>query len=403
MGHMDSEIEFMLLGILGCVIVYSILTKAIGRTILTLPIIFVAVGFFVSEPVKMLGSHENLRDSTRYLAEITMILVLFSDASLVRFASLKKTFMLPLRMLVVGMPLTISLGTVVVFLIAPQNGIAMALLTAALLTPTDAALGQSVVSNPDVPLRLSQTINVESGLNDGLALPFVLFGAIIASSGGSVDATNGLALSAAQQVILGPLAGIAVGWGVARLLDFAEDKDWVLESAKGVCFVATAFASYLCAELVGGNGFIAAFVGGLVFGNTYRHELHFIREFMEGTGQILTMAAFLIFGALMLPDGLAHITPTAVMIAVAMLTFVRMFPIWLSLSGTGLDLREKLFLGWFGPRGLASILFTLIMMDQFDFPNKEELLACVSMTVVLSVILHGFSATPLASRIGRIK
>ena len=191
MGHMDSEIEFMLLGILGCVIVYSILTKAIGRTILTLPIIFVAVGFFVSEPVKMLGSHENLRDSTRYLAEITLILVLFSDASLVRFASLKKTFMLPLRMLVVGMPLTISLGTVVVFLIAPQNGIAMALLTAALLTPTDAALGQSVVSNPDVPLRLSQTINVESGLNDGLALPFVLFGAIIASSGGSVDATNG--------------------------------------------------------------------------------------------------------------------------------------------------------------------------------------------------------------------
>ncbi len=399
---MEHEIEFMLLGILACVVVYSLLTKAVGRTILTLPIIFVAVGFFVSEPVKMLGSHETLRNSTRYLAEITLILVLFSDASLVRFASLKKTFMLPFRMLVFGMPMTIALGTVVVFLISPQGGIAMALLTAALLTPTDAALGQSVVSNPDVPVRLSQTINVESGLNDGLALPFILFGAIIASSGGS-EATNGLALSAAQQVILGPLAGIAVGWGVARLLDLAEDKDWVLESAKGVCFVATAFTSYLCAELVGGNGFIAAFVGGLVFGNSYRHELHFIREFMEGTGQILTMAAFLIFGALMLPDGLAHVTPTAVMIAIAMLTFVRMFPIWLSLSGTGLDLRDKLFLGWFGPRGLASILFTLIMMDQFDFPNKEELLACVSMTVVLSVILHGLSATPLASRIGRVK
>ena len=403
MGHMDSEIEFMLLGILGCVVVYSILTKAIGRTILTLPIIFVAVGFFVSEPVKMLGSHETLRNSTRFLAEITLILVLFSDASHVRFASLKKTFMLPLRMLVIGMPLTIALGTVIVFLISPQNGIAMALLTAAVLTPTDAALGQSVVSNPDVPLRLSQTINVESGLNDGLALPFILFGAIIASSGGGENATNGLALSAALQVILGPLAGIAIGWSVARLLDFAEDRDWVLESAKGVCFVATAFTSYLCAELVGGNGFIAAFVGGLIFGNSYRHELHFIREFMEGTGQILTMAAFLIFGALMLPDGLAHVTPTALIIAVAMLTFVRMAPIWLSLSGTGLDFREKLFLGWFGPRGLASILFTLIMMDQFDFPNKEELLACVSMTVVLSVILHGLSATPLASRIGRVK
>ena len=403
MGHMDSEIEFMLLGILCCVVVYSILTKAIGRTILTLPIIFVAVGFFVSEPVKMLGSHETLRNSTRFLAEITLILVLFADASHVRFANLKKTFMLPLRMLVIGMPLTIALGTIVVFFIAPKNGIAMALLTAAVLTPTDAALGQSVVSSPDVPVRLSQTINVESGLNDGLALPFVLFGAILASSGGGGDATSGLALSAAQQVILGPLAGIAVGWAVARILDFAEDRDWVLESAKGVCFVATAFTSYLCAELVGGNGFIAAFVGGLVFGNTYRHELHFVREFMEGTGQILTMAAFLVFGALMLPDGLVHLTSTTLMIALAMLTFVRMFPIWLSLGGTGLDIREKLFLGWFGPRGLASILFTLIMMDQFDFPNKEELLACVSMTVVLSVVLHGLSATPLASRIGRVK
>lgn len=277
----------------------------------------------------------------------------------------------------------------------------MALLTAAVLTPTDAALGQSVVSNPKVPVRLSQTINVESGLNDGLVLPFVLLGAVLAATGMNEQGTDGLASAAIIQLILGPVVGIFIGWFVAKGLDFAENRNWVMESAQGVVFLATAFGCYLGAELVGGNGFIAAFVGGAVFGNTYQHDLHFISEFMEGTGQILTMAAFLVFGAIMLPDGIAHVTSTALLIAILFLTIVRIIPIWISLTGTSLAMKEKLFLGWFGPRGLASILFTLIMMAEFEFPNEEEFLACVSMTVFISVVLHGISATFFANRIGR--
>lgn len=399
MEHVGPNFELILLGILACIIAYSLMTKLIARTVLTLPIFFVALGFLCAPATEALGTAEELRGSARLLVEITLILVLFADASHIRFARLKNTFSIPLRMLVIGMPATIAFGTMFVFLISPQSGLALCLLTAAVLTPTDAALGQTVVSSPDVPKRLSQSINVESGLNDGLVLPFVLLGAILASS--NLHGTDGLAFMAATQIVLGPVAGIVVGWVAARALDLAQQRGWIIESAQGIVFLATAFLSFIGAELVGGNGFIAAFVAGAVFGNAYRHDIHFIREFMEGVGQLLTMVAFLVFGALMLPDGLAHMNLTTVLLAIGFLTVVRMLPIWISLIGTDLAPKEKLFLGWFGPRGLASILFTLIMMDEFDFPNEEKLLACVSLTVGLSVLLHGISATPLAKRIGR--
>ena len=397
---MQSNLELILFGILLCVFVYSLLTKAIARTILTLPIIFMVLGYASAEPVATFASPETMATGKRFLAEITLVLVLFSDASHVRFKRLRENFNIPLRMLVIGLPLTVAFGTLTAFLLSPESGLAMALLTAAVLTPTDAALGQTVVTSAAVPPRLSQTINVESGLNDGLVLPFVLLGAIMASAGMG-HATEGLAMAAVLQIVLGPLVGIAFGWGFAKTMDFAQSRNLMAEPAGGVAFLAVAFAAYIGAELIGGNGFIAAFVGGMVFGNTYAHNIHFISEFMEGVGQVLTMAAFFVFGALLLPDGLVHMTWNAVILAVLFLTVVRMLPIWISLAGMGLSTPEKLFLGWFGPRGIASILFTLIMIDEFDFPGETELLACVSMTVFLSIILHGVSATPLSRWIGR--
>ena len=154
-------------------------------------------------------------------------------------------------------------------------------------------------------------------------------------------------------------------------------------------------------KLSGGNGFIAAFIAGMVFGNVYKHEIHFIGEFMEGVGQALTMLAFLAFGALLLPAGILHMQWKAIVLALLFLTVVRMVPIWISLAGSGLATRDRLFLGWFGPRGLASILFTMIITDEFDIPGEAELLACVSMTVFLSVVLHGATAAPLSRWIGK--
>lgn len=379
---------------------YSLFSKAIGRSFLTLPILFTALGFALAEPLKDALPAAVIHEGKKGLAEITLILVLFADASHVRFRKLLMEWKIPTRMLVLGLPLTIALGTVVAYWLNPTSGLAVALLTAAVLTPTDAALGQAVVNSPDVPDHLGQTINVESGLNDGLVLPFVLTGAILAASTLGEAHTGGLAFEALTEVILGPLAGVAAGWSAAKAMDWAENRDFMQEAAGAVVFLMTAFAAYTVAVAIHGNGFIAAFVAGMVFGNTYRHNIHFISEFMEGAGQILTMAAFLVFGAFLLPDGLAHAGLNTVILAILFLTVVRMLPIFLSLIGSGLPMREKLFLGWFGPRGLASILFTLLMMDQFDFPNEAELLACVSLTVGLSIHLHGVSSTPLASRIG---
>jgi sodium/hydrogen antiporter len=309
---------------------------------------------------------------------------------------------LPARMLLIGLPLSIGLGTLVTFLVSPEGGLAMALLTAAVLTPTDAALGQSVVTSANVPEKLSETINVESGLNDGLVLPFVLLASTLATAGMANDATDGLALKAVLQIVLGPLAGIFTGWVVARLMDVAQARRLIAASAEGVVFLAAAFAAYVLATVIGGNGFIAAFVAGMIFGNSYKHNIRFVREFMEGAGLMLTMSAFLVFGALLLPEGLMHASMKTVLIAVLFLTVVRVGAIWLSLLGSGLKTREKLFLGWFGPRGLASILFTLVIIDEFEFANEAELLACVSMTVALSILVHGLSSTPLARWIGRV-
>lgn len=396
----QHNLELIMLGILVCIFLYSLLTNAISKTILTLPIIFMVVGYLCAGPIEALAEPEVLDTGKRLLAEITLILVLFSDASHVRFKSLRMNFNVPLRMLVIGLPLTIGLGMIVAYLLNPESGLAMALLTAAVLTPTDAALGQTVVTSADVPEHLSETINVESGLNDGLVLPFVLFGAILASAGMDGANTDGLAVAAMLQVVLGPLVGMVLGWGFAKAMDYAQTRALMAEAAGGVAFLAVAFSAYISAEIIGGNGFIAAFVAGMVFGNTYQHNIHFIGEFMEGVGQLLTMFAFLVFGALLLPVGLEHMTWNAVVLALLFLTVVRMLPIWLSLLGTGLALREKLFLGWFGPRGIASILFTLIMIDEFEFPGEQELLACVSMTVFLSIVLHGVSAAPLSKWIG---
>lgn len=397
----EINVEALALGVLVCTVVYSLFSKAIGRSILTLPIIFMVAGLVASDPMEHLASPEILHNSKRFLAEITLILVLFADASHVRFARLKESYLIPLRMLVIGMPLTIFFGTVVVYVFLPEAGWAMAMLTAAILTPTDAALGQPVVSSRDVPNHLSQAINVESGLNDGLALPFVLAGAILASGSMMGTPIEDLPVEILAQVTLGPLVGAVLGWCFAKALDFSRRNDLVAKSAEGIVFLAAAFMSYLCADLVGGNGFISAFVAGAVFGNTFQHGIKFITEFMEGQGHLLEMAAFFVFGALFLPEGLTHMSVAAVAIAVLFLTIVRMGPIWVSLAGSGLPARERLFLGWFGPRGLASILFALIMIDEFEFLNEAELLACVSMTVFLSIVFHGVTANPLAKRIGR--
>lgn len=396
----------IVLGLLACVAIYALLSRKIETSFLTLPMIFTGIGLALATSGQMLlphslgPTHEEL-EIIHLMAELTLILLLFSDAASIELKALAGSFNIPLRMLLIGMPLTILLGTGVAHWVSPEASWSIAFLVAAMLTPTDAALGQAVVTSEDVPLSIRQSINVESGLNDGLALPVVLVAAILAVEA-SGQATDGLpdniALYTLLQLTLGPIVGITIGWLAAKLLDLAVTNNTAATVFQGIYFLCVAFVLYLAAEQVGGNGFIAAFVGGLTFGNRLQAPSGFIKEFMEGEGQLLTTATFLIFGAILAPVGLEHASWKTLVLAIAFLTLVRMLPIWLSLLGSGLSLYEKLFLGWFGPRGLASILFALLILERFEVPGGEEIKACVVLTVLLSIVLHGITATTLAQR-----
>lgn len=367
-------------------------------SVFTLPIVFTAIGLLVHfAGVQMLGEEEGV-EALRLLAEITLVLVLFSDASQVRFASLRMNAGVPARMLLVAMPLAILFGAAVAWWVQPSQPMALAVLVAAVLAPTDAALGQAVISSSAVPEKLREAIAVESGLNDGLALPVVIMAALaaVAASGGASEVPQGgLIRFGLLQVTLGPLAGIAVGYAAARLRDMAASRELATESFQGIYFLASAFLCFLLAEGIGGNGLIAAFVGGLTFGQVRKKPNRFVGEFMESEGQLLTIATFVVFGAVLAPVGLAHATLPTLVLAIAFLSVVRVSAVVLSLTGSGLAWKDKLFLGWFGPRGLASILFALLVVKSYEIPGVDEVVACVTMTVMLSIFLHGISALPI--------
>jgi NhaP-type Na+/H+ or K+/H+ antiporter len=205
-----------------------------------------------------------------------------------------------------------------------------------------------------------------------------------------------------MQVTLGPLVGLLVGYIGARLLDAAAERGWANTSFQGIAILSLAMLIYVLAELIGGNGFIAVFIGGMVFGNTIRHTCTFLFEFIETEGQLLMLISFLIFGAALLPEALANSNPTVFLYAVLSLTVIRMVPIAISLLGTGLRLPTQLFLGWFGPRGLASILFVLLILEESEVPHRDEIFSITIITVALSVLLHGVSAAPFAKLYGRL-
>jgi NhaP-type Na+/H+ or K+/H+ antiporter len=381
-------------------VAYGLISRKLEGSFLTGPMLFSLFGLLAGPAYFGLIQMQVSNEALHLLAEVTLILVLFSDAASIDLAQLRRDHNLPVRMLLVGMPLTIALGTVVALLIFDGLGFWEAALLAAILAPTDAALGQAVVSNPLVPVRMRQALNVESGLNDGIALPFILiFVAIADALTTNLDAGAWLAV-AAKQVVFGPLAGIAMGYVGAKLVAYCYRAAWMSELAEGMIALGLAFGAYALAEVVHGNGFIAAFVAGLTFGNTLKKKCKYLYEFAESEGQILVLLTFAAFGAVMLPQamsmGMSMGMTGVVVFALLALTVVRMLPVQLSLLGTGIRPATTAFLGWFGPRGLASILFVLLIVEESDLPNEGLIFTVVTVTVALSVVLHGMSAGPAA-------
>lgn len=386
--------------VLAGLLLYSLLSGRLQGTVLTAPLVFVLFGFAIGSGGLGVANLNADHSAIHLIAEYTLVLVLFTDAARIDINRVRRDHNLPTRMLVVGLPLAIAAGTLIAVQMFSEFSIWEAALLAALLAPTDAALGQSVVSNAVVPVRIRQAINIESGLNDGVALPAVLLFAALAGVASDATQASDWIQFGIMQVTLGPIVGCIAGYLGARSLDAAIERDWMNMSFQGISILTLAVLTYVVAELVGGNGFIAAFVGGMVFGNSIRHPCTFLFEFMETEGQLLMLITFLIFGAAMLPDGIAQLSPVVLGYAILSLTVIRMIPIVLSLMGTGLSIWSKLFLGWFGPRGLASILFVLLILEESRVPHRDEILAITVVTVALSVLLHGISAAPLAKLYG---
>lgn len=392
----------LIVGVTAVFLAYSLVSGRLAGTLLTAPLLFVVIGFAAGPSGFGIATMNAEHEAIHLIAELTLILVLFTDAARIDLARVRRDHNLPSRMLLIGLPLTMLFGALVAVILFPGFSIWEAALLAALLAPTDAALGQAVVADKIVPVRIRQTINIESGLNDGIALPAVLLLAALASAHFDPSDSVQWIQFGLLQVTLGPLVGVFMGYLGARLIDTAAEKQWMGEASQGIGILSLAILAYALAEVVGGNGFIATFVGGMIFGNTIRHPCTFLFEFMETEGQLLMLLTFLIFGIALLPEGLAHATPMMFLYALLSLTVIRMIPIALSLLGAGLRPPTWLFLGWFGPRGLASILFVLLILEESQLPHRHEILAVTMITVALSVLLHGISAAPYAKYYGRL-
>jgi len=378
---------------------FSLVSKRVQGTIITPPILFTVGGFCLASILADTAGLSYNEGGLHVLAELTLILVLAADASQISFDELKKQKSIPLRLLLIGLPLIILTGTVVAHTVFPIGWYEAALI-AAILAPTDAALGASVLADKTVPSKIRQGLNVESGLNDGIALPAVLFFACFLNIAHQTSEENWLAFLSLQ-VIIGPIAGMIVGWIGGQLIALASKKGWMTSEFQGVAAIALAVIAFAAAEMCHGNGFIAAFIAGLTYGNLHVNYSKFLHEFTETESQFLSYLTFFLFGALILPEAIPHMSAQIVLFACLSLTVVRMLPVFISMIGAGHKLPTIAFMGWFGPRGLASLLFALLVLEDLHVEQAEFIQTVVATTVLLSVILHGITAAPLSKKLGK--
>ncbi len=377
------------------ILVYGLISQSLQRTIISAPMSFTIFGLLLSEKgLALIDAHLTL-EIFHFVAELTLILLLFSDASRISLKLLCKEHTIPIRLLAIGLPLTIVLGTLLALLMPFGFGFWEAAILAIILAPTDAALGQAVVSLPIVPVRIRQALNVESGLNDGLALPLLLL-CISLTSMPEEEQVGFWLQFISLQLICGPAVGVAIGYFGGKLITQAEHNHSISSAFIRLSGLGLAVLAFSAAELVGGNGFIAAFCAGLTLGNTARNICSSLYEFAEAEGQLLTLLTFMFFGAIMLVPALEHLNPITLVYGLLSLTIIRMLPVTLSLIGVGLRFESILFLGWFGPRGVASILYVLLLLAESNITGQDIIVNIVVITVLISIIAHGVSAIPLS-------
>ena len=377
--------------------VYSLISEKVERLSLSGPIVFVAVGVVLGplglEWFNPAGNFGN----GKLLIDLTLALFLFVDAASANLSVLRKNWRIPGRMLILGLPVTMLLGAVLALILFPEFSVYEAAMLGVMLAATDAALGKAVVTNQGVPPHLREGLSAESGLNDGLAVPFLLL--FVALEQGAAVRGEGVALELlAEEVGIGLLVGVVLAWIAAKVVRFAREADWLGHVWQRMSVPALAILIFAVAQGLHGSGYIAAFVGGLCFRAAMKEDVHKMLLPAEGAGEVLAMVAWVLFAMMLLPAAPPHVGWSEVIYAVLSLTVIRMMPIILSLTGTGEPWASKVFLAWFGPRGLASLAFATIVWSE-QIPEAGTLVAVTILTVGISLVVHGVSARPFASRL----
>jgi NhaP-type Na+/H+ or K+/H+ antiporter len=369
---------------------YAVSSKRLSLTILTGPLLFASLGWLMGPSgLEILALPQDLALAT-LLLEATLVMVLFTDAMSINTSRWREGASIPWRLLSIGLPLTLVAGWGLALVLFGGLELWEAGLVAIILAPTDAALGQAVVSNPRVPQRIRQGLNVESGLNDGIALPvFIVF----------LEAAEVSEASLTLATLLGEIAkelgialgvGLVLGWLAARLIIWARDRDWVALGWDQVALLGAAFAAWSLGDSLGGSGFIAAWVAGLMLGRSLRDAR--MTEFAEGTGHILTLLSFFVFGSFVLGQAVTELTWELGLYAVLSLTVIRMVPVAVAMIGSGLRAPSLLYMGWFGPRGLASIILVATIVQESDLAGAPTITLIMAVTVGLSIYAHGVTA-----------
>ena len=386
------------------VLVYSSVAGAVERSWISGPIIFTLFGLIIGPVGLDLLSLETDREMIKALAEVTLAMVLFTDAAGADMGVIKRTSGLPTRLLLIGLPLTILLGFGVGVLLVDSLSLFTIAVLATMLAPTDAALGKAVVTNEAVPDEVRQGLNVESGLNDGICVPVLLVFLTLALDKAGDEGPWALALKlVVEEIGIGLAVGLVLTYAAVRLIKYTRQRGWVTHTWIQIPVVALALSCFAVAQWLGGSGFIAAFSGGILAGVMDAHLSRKVKEeFLlasEGTGDTLALITWVIFGSAVVGQAIGNFSWMILLYSVLSLTVIRMLPVFLSLTGSGIDTEGKLFIGWFGPRGLASIVFAVMVVES-GLPDSGPLAMTVTCTIILSIIGHGITANPWARAYG---
>jgi NhaP-type Na+/H+ or K+/H+ antiporter len=382
------------------IVLYGLVAVKLGRLSVSMPMLFVAFGFLLGPSGTNLLPLSLQAETVKDLTEVALALVLFTDASTLSLQQVHKDARLLLRLLAIGLPLTVILGTAIATGLLSGEGIAFAALLGAILAPTDAELGLPIFTNPQVPVRIRGALNMESGLNDGIVTPIVALCLAVAAATEQYASRGDWLSTAVLAIALAVVIGVAVGAVGGWLLTQTKDRGWTSGQPERIAILGLGLTAYFGAVALHGNGFIAAFIAGIIFAAVSHNWFAEPTEFTETISTVLSLLVWVIFGAILIPIAFRYTTDwRPIAYAVLSLTVVRMLAVAIALIGTHLRLDTVALMGWFGPRGLASVVFTMLAYTQLEAAGRpiDVLMTVATWTILLSVLAHGLSAQPLSA------